>query len=64
MSKQKLNYQDAFQELEEISTKIESEEIDIDQITTMVKRANQLITFCQDKLRKIENELKSSSSEN
>ena len=46
------------------SGSFESEEIDIDQITTMVKRANQLITFCQDKLRKIENELKSSSSEN
>ena len=57
MAKKKVTYQSAFDELEKISTQIASEEVDIDQITTLVTRANELVKICQDKLRMIEGEL-------
>lgn len=57
MPKKKLNYEDAYNELQSIYTKIESGEISIDHLTTHVKRASELLAFCKDKLRKSETEL-------
>lgn len=57
MSKTKLSYQVAYEELQSICQQLESEEVDVDQITDLVKRANQLVSFCQDRLRGIEKDL-------
>lgn len=57
MAKKKVSYQSAFDELEKIAAQISSEDVDVDQITTLVKRANELVKICQDKLRMIETEL-------
>ncbi|UXX78520.1 exodeoxyribonuclease VII small subunit [Reichenbachiella carrageenanivorans] len=57
MSKKKLSYQAAYDELQNICEQLESEEIDVDQITELVKRANELVKHCQDRLRGIEKDL-------
>ncbi len=51
MSKQKLTYKSAMQELQEIISHLQMEAIGIDQITEKVKRASELISFCREKLR-------------
>ena len=64
MSKSRqLTYSQALTELEEIVSKIESEEIDIDVLAEKVKRAAYLIQFCRGKLRATEDEVKKSLSE-
>ncbi|SMD31939.1 Exodeoxyribonuclease VII small subunit [Reichenbachiella faecimaris] len=57
MSKKKLTYQSAYNELQSICEQLESEEVDVDQITDLVKRANELVKYCQDRLRSIEKDL-------
>ncbi|MBU2887934.1 exodeoxyribonuclease VII small subunit [Gilvimarinus agarilyticus] len=58
MAKKKLSsYNEAYEELQTISAKLESGEADIDQLTVLVKRAKELVKFCQDKLRATESEL-------
>lgn len=57
MSKKKLSYQSAYEELQSICEQLESEEVDVDQITDLVKRANELVKYCQDRLRGIEKDL-------
>lgn len=57
MSKKKLSYQSAFEELQTICQKLESEEVDVDQITDLVQRANELVKYCQERLRGIEKDL-------
>lgn len=59
MSKNKLSYQSAYDELQGICQQLESEEVDVDQITDLVKRANHLVKYCQDRLRGIEEDLSS-----
>ena len=54
----KLNYTQAMQRLEEIVTKIESGEMDIDSLTDNLKEAKELVNFCKEKLTKVENEVK------
>lgn len=55
--KKKLSYQSAYEELQSICNQLESEEVDVDQITDLVKRANELVKYCQDRLRGIEKDL-------
>ena len=57
MSTKNLTYTKAFDELQSICEKLESETVDVDQITALVQRANELVKFCQDKLRGIEKDL-------
>lgn len=61
MSKKKLTYQSAYDELQAICEQLESEEVDVDQITGLVKRANELVKYCQDRLRGIEKDLNQSA---
>ncbi|MEP2024091.1 MAG: exodeoxyribonuclease VII small subunit [Reichenbachiella sp.] len=63
MSKKKLTYQSAYDELQSICDQLESEEVDVDQITDLVKRANELVKFCQDRLRGIEKDLSTVSKD-
>jgi exodeoxyribonuclease VII small subunit len=52
-----LTYEDAFNELQEIAQEIESENVAVDVLAQKVKRASELITYCQDKLRSTEKEV-------
>lgn len=52
-----LTYEAAYEELQQISDEIESESVTIDVLAQKVKRASELIQFCQSKLRDTENEV-------
>lgn len=60
MSKKELTYKQAMQELETILAKIESEDVDIDKMTGMIKRATELIEFCKTRLTKTKDEIEKS----
>jgi exodeoxyribonuclease VII small subunit len=57
MAAKKLSYKEAFSELEEILAKIESDELNVDDLTVHVKRAAELIKFCKGKLFETESEI-------
>ena len=52
-----LSYEAAYEELQKISEEIESESVTIDVLAQKVKRASELIQFCQSKLRDTEAEV-------
>ena len=58
MSKEEIKYETAFAELQSIVTKMENDELDIDQLSEQLKRAQELIKFCKDKLTKTDEEIK------
>jgi exodeoxyribonuclease VII small subunit len=53
----KLNYETAYAELQQITKDIESEAVSVDVLAEKVKRASELIEFCQSKLRSTEQEV-------
>ncbi len=53
-----LKYTKAVQKLDEIIIKIESEEIDVDELSAQVKEAVELIKLCKAKIEKAEMEVK------
>jgi exodeoxyribonuclease VII small subunit len=53
-----LKYTKAVQKLDEIIIKIESEEIDVDELSVNVKEAVELIKLCKAKIEKAEMEVK------
>jgi exodeoxyribonuclease VII small subunit len=57
MSTKKFNYKKALEEIEDIVAKIESEEVDVDELSALVKKAAELIKQCKSKLRDTGNEL-------
>lgn len=52
-----MKYEEAMAQLEGIARKMESNELDIDEIAAQLKAAQRLIKFCKDKLSKTEAEL-------
>jgi exodeoxyribonuclease VII small subunit len=56
MSK-KLTYDGAMAELQAIVAEIEDEEISIDDLSVKVKRAAELLQYCQQKLRQTEDDV-------
>jgi exodeoxyribonuclease VII small subunit len=52
-----MKYEEAMAQLEAIVHKMESNELDIDEIAAQLKTAQRLIKFCRDKLTKTEAEL-------
>ena len=50
-------YEEALAQLETIVRKMEANEYDIDELTTQLKKAQELIKFCRNKLTKTEEEL-------
>ena len=52
-----IKYEAAFAELQSIVTKMENDELDIDQLSEQLKRAQELIKFCKDKLTKTDEEI-------
>lgn len=55
--KEELNYLTSFKELQEIIKKIETAEINVDELTPMLERASLLIKICKDTLTKTETEV-------
>lgn len=58
MEKEKLTYTAAMRELESIVESVEQNELDIDDLTTNLKRVQQLVKFCRERLLKTEEEVK------
>jgi exodeoxyribonuclease VII small subunit len=56
--KQELKYEEAVQQLEAIVEKLENNELGIDELSTELKKAQQLIQLCKDKLTKTDAEIK------
>jgi len=57
MAKKELKYGEAMQEMEEILSKIENEELDVDELSATVKRVSFLVKVCRNKLHKTEDEV-------
>lgn len=51
-------YEAAVEELQQIVDKMENDEFDIDQLSVKLKRAQQLIKLCRDKLTQTDEEIK------
>ena len=52
-----MTYEEAYKELTQISSEIENETISVDVLAEKVKRASELIAYCQDKLKSTEAEV-------
>lgn len=60
MSKKNLTYKEAINRINEIVSVIEEGDLDIDELTALVKEATALIGSCKDKLQNAESDLQSS----
>ena len=58
-----MKYEAAIAELQFIVSKMENDELDIDQMSEQLKRAQELIKLCKDKLTKTDEEIKKILSE-
>ncbi len=58
MAAKKQTYEQGMKRLEEIVTRIENNELDIDSLGESLKEAQALIQFCRDKLYKADEEIK------
>ena len=52
-----MTYEEAIRQLDDIVRQIETGEMGIDQLTTQLKRAQELIAFCRDTLYKTDEEV-------
>ena len=57
MVPKKFTYREALNEIEEILSRIENEELDIDELSEKVTRVSFLLKFCKDKLHKTNEEV-------
>ncbi len=57
MENEEITYKEAKAEIEKIVKLIDSDELDVDQLTVYVKRASQLVAFCKQKLTETDVEL-------
>ena len=53
----KTTYRQAVEQIENILAEIENDELDVDDLSTKVKKVSGLITICKDKLRKTETDV-------
>jgi len=51
------SYQKSYDELQQIVTKLQNDEISLDDLSKSVKRAGELIKACKEKLRNVELEI-------
>lgn len=59
MAKKEFSFNEAMLEIEKILQKIERGDLDVDKLSSEVKRASVLIKQCQNKLRTTEDEINS-----
>ena len=55
---EKQTYTEAIERVEEIVNELESGQLDIDDVSTRLKEAQQLLKFCKTRLNKVENDVK------
>ncbi len=55
---EKMTYSSALAELQQLAEDLENDEISIDELSDKIKRASQLLEFCQNKLRSTDEEVK------
>lgn len=60
---EKMKYEDAVAQLEQIVQKMENGEYDIDELAGQIKTAQRLIKLCRDRLTKTDEEIKKLLSE-
>ncbi|OEK01669.1 exodeoxyribonuclease VII small subunit [Roseivirga sp. 4D4] len=60
MSKKSLSYKESINRINEIVEVIERGELDIDELTVLVKEATDLVAGCKDKLQNAEIDLQTS----
>ncbi|MBO5813843.1 MAG: exodeoxyribonuclease VII small subunit [Alistipes sp.] len=58
MAEKEFSYTEAMAEIERIMENLRSEKVDVDTLTTQVKRASELIALCKGKLHATEEEVK------
>jgi len=58
MAKKELSYNEAFARLEEIRVLVESNNLDVDDLSEKLKEASTLLKICKDKLFKVNEETK------
>lgn len=51
-----MTYQDAYDQLLTLVEEIENEEVPLDELPAKIRRATELISFCQERLRAVEGE--------
>lgn len=56
--KKKETYSQAMERLEKIVNQINHNELEIDVLAEKIKEANEIITYCSDKLAKVDREVK------
>ncbi len=55
---QEMSYNEAYKALEKLVAQIEDDTIKLDELADKVKAANELIGYCEQKLRSIEGDVK------
>lgn len=63
MKEKKLTYSEAIQEIEQILARLREERIDVDSLTSEVKRATELIAQCRTQLTDVEKAVKAQLEE-
>ena len=58
MKKEELTYEEAMQRLEEIVASFEQGQLAIDQLSSKLKEAQELLKFCKTRLLKVEKDVK------
>lgn len=53
----KPTYKEALQEIEDIVSKLEDNQLDVDELSGKVKRVSELLAFCKSKLHETEEEV-------
>ncbi len=57
MTKKKISYVESVEEMEEILSLIERNELDVDELSEKVQRVSVLLKMCKEKLHKTETEV-------
>ncbi|MBF1081098.1 MAG: exodeoxyribonuclease VII small subunit [Prevotellaceae bacterium] len=57
MIKENINYEEAVQQLENIVQKLENGELNIDELSNELKKAQKLISLCRQRLTKTDEEI-------
>lgn len=55
---EEMKYEDAVKELETIVRRMENEELDVDSLTSQLRRAQQLIRMCKERLMSTDEEIR------
>ena len=63
MTKKSITYAEAVAEIEQILTRLKSEQTDVDKLSAEVKRATELIAQCKARLTEVEATVKEQLSE-